>query len=54
VQYFSSDIYITSHSVFLHVSIHKVSSSGNRTKATSHKTKLAILCIFRTFIYLVF
>jgi hypothetical protein len=29
------------HWIFLHVSIHKESSSGNKTKAVLHKTKLA-------------
>jgi hypothetical protein len=41
IQYFYLDIYITiSHYLFIDVSIHKGSSSGNQTKAILHKTKL--------------
>jgi hypothetical protein len=40
-QYCSLDIYIIlSHQVFLRVPINKGSSSGNRTKAIPHETKL--------------
>jgi len=41
-QYNYLNIYtIMSHWIFLHVPIHKESSSGNQTTATQHKTKLA-------------
>jgi len=40
-QYSSVDTYIIiSHWIFLHVSIHSGSSSGNPTKVIAHKTKL--------------
>jgi len=40
----SFDIYIISRWLFMHVSIHKGSSSGYQTKVVLHKTKLD-MCI---------